>query len=113
MSELCFLTIAEASRRIRARSLSPVDLCQAYLDRIDAVGSCLDAYILVLREQALAEARKAEAEITAGGWKGPLHGIPVGIKDIYDTAGIATTGHSALCRDRVPEQDATLSLIHI
>ena len=107
MSELCFLTIAEASRRIRARSLSPVDLCQAYLDRIDAVGSCLDAYILVLREQALAEARKAEAEITAGGWKGPLHGIPVGIKDIYDTAGIATTGHSALCRDRVPEQDAT------
>lgn len=107
MSELCFLTIAEASRRIRARSLSPVDLCQAYLDRIDAVGSGLDAYILVLREQALAEARKAEAEITADGWKGPLHGIPVGIKDIYDTAGIATTGHSALCRDRVPEQDAT------
>ncbi|PZP41863.1 MAG: Asp-tRNA(Asn)/Glu-tRNA(Gln) amidotransferase GatCAB subunit A [Azospirillum brasilense] len=107
MSELCFLTIAEASRRIRARSLSPVELCQAYLDRIDAVGSSLDAYILVLREQALVEARKAEAEITAGGWKGPLHGIPVGIKDIYDTAGIATTGHSALCRDRVPEQDAT------
>jgi aspartyl-tRNA(Asn)/glutamyl-tRNA(Gln) amidotransferase subunit A len=107
MSELCFLTIAEASRRIRARSLSPVELCQAYLDRIDTVGGSLDAYILVLREQAMAEARKAEAEITSGGWKGPLHGIPIGIKDIYDTAGIATTGHSALCRDRVPEQDAT------
>ncbi|MBS0643306.1 MAG: amidase [Proteobacteria bacterium] len=107
MSELCFLTIAEASRRIRERSLSPVELCQAYLDRISTHDGALNAYILVLHEQALAAARQAEAEIAAGKWKGPLHGIPLGIKDIYDTAGVATTGHSALCRDRVPPEDAT------
>jgi aspartyl-tRNA(Asn)/glutamyl-tRNA(Gln) amidotransferase subunit A len=107
MSELCFLTIAEASARIRARSLSPVELTQAYLDRITALDGQLNAYILVMAQQALAEARQAEAEIATGGWKGPLHGIPLGIKDIYNTAGTATTGHSALYRDHVPAEDAT------
>jgi aspartyl-tRNA(Asn)/glutamyl-tRNA(Gln) amidotransferase subunit A len=107
LTELCFLTIAEASRRIQARTLSPVELTQAYLDRIAALDGRLNAYILVLREQALAEARRAEAEITAGNYRGRLHGIPLGIKDIYNTAGIATTGHSALFRDHVPAEDAT------
>ncbi|MDJ0390475.1 amidase [Roseomonas sp. E05] len=107
MSELCFLTIAEASRRIRAGDLSPVELAEAYLDRIAALDGQLNAYVLVLREAALAEARKAEAEIAAGDWKGPLHGIPIALKDIYNTAGIATTGHSALFRDHVPAEDAT------
>jgi aspartyl-tRNA(Asn)/glutamyl-tRNA(Gln) amidotransferase subunit A len=107
MSELCFLTIAEASRRIRAGSLSPVELTEAYLARIAALNGQLNAYILVLGEQARAEARRAEAEIAGGGWKGPLHGIPIGLKDIYNTAGIATTGHSALFRDHVPDEDAT------
>jgi aspartyl-tRNA(Asn)/glutamyl-tRNA(Gln) amidotransferase subunit A len=107
MSNLCFLTIADASRRIREGSLSPVDLTEAYLERITALNGQLNAYILVLREQALAEAHRAESEIAAGGWKGPLHGIPLGVKDIYNTAGIATTGHSALFRDHVPQEDAT------
>jgi aspartyl-tRNA(Asn)/glutamyl-tRNA(Gln) amidotransferase subunit A len=107
VSELCFLTIAEASRRIEARTLSPVTLTEAYLDRIDTLDGQLNAYILVLREQALAEAQRAEAEIAAGDYKGSLHGIPLGIKDIYNTAGIATTGHSALFRDHVPAEDAT------
>jgi aspartyl-tRNA(Asn)/glutamyl-tRNA(Gln) amidotransferase subunit A len=107
MSNLCFLTIADASRRIREGSLSPVELTEAYLERITALNGQLNAYILVLREQALAEARRAESEIAAGGWKGPLHGIPLGVKDIYNTAGIATTGHSALFRDHVPQEDAT------
>ncbi len=107
MTELCFLTIAEASRRIEARTLSPVALTEAYLDRIDALDGKLNAYLLVLREQALAEAKRAEAEIAAGTYRGKLHGIPLGIKDIYNTAGIATTGHSALFRDHVPAEDAT------
>ena len=107
MSELCFLTIAEAARRIRARTLSPVELTEAYLDRITALDGKLNSYILVLREQAMAEAKRAEADIAVGNYKGSLHGIPLGIKDIYNTAGIATTGHTALYRDHVPTQDAT------
>jgi aspartyl-tRNA(Asn)/glutamyl-tRNA(Gln) amidotransferase subunit A len=107
MSNPCFLTIAEASRLIRARRLSPVELTNAYLDRIAALDGQLNSYILVLREQALAGAREAEAEIMAGRWKGPLHGIPIALKDIYETAGIPTTGHSALFRDHVPAEDAT------
>src|ERR1700761_6841148 len=104
--ELYFLTIAEASNLIRSKKLSPVELTSAYLDRIKALNDTLHAYILPLGESALAEAKKAEAEIAAGRWKGPLHGIPIGLKDIYNTAGIATTGHSALFKDHVPVEDA-------
>jgi aspartyl-tRNA(Asn)/glutamyl-tRNA(Gln) amidotransferase subunit A len=107
VAEPCDLTIAEASARIRAGSLSPVALTEAYLDRIRALDGTLHAFIRVLADEALAAARHAEAEIAGGNWKGPLHGIPVGIKDIYNTAGIATTGHSALFRDHVPDEDAT------
>ncbi|MGI4941535.1 MAG: amidase [Janthinobacterium lividum] len=99
-------TIAEASGLIRAGRLSPVELTRACLDRIRALDGQLHAFILVLEEQALADARRAEAEIAGEGWRGPLHGIPVGLKDIYNTAGIATTGHSALFRDHVPVEDA-------
>ena len=105
--ELHFLTIAEAAARIRAGSLSPVTLTEAYLARIRDLDGVLHAFIRVLGEQALADARRAETEIAAGGWKGPLHGIPIGIKDIYNTAGVATTGHSALFADHVPAEDAT------
>jgi aspartyl-tRNA(Asn)/glutamyl-tRNA(Gln) amidotransferase subunit A len=106
-SELHYLTIAEAAGRIRAGTLSPVALTEAYLARIDALDGMLHSYIRVLAPEALAEARKADAEIKAGHWKGPLHGIPLGIKDIYNTAGVATTGHSALFRDHIPAEDAT------
>ena len=101
-----FMTIAEASALLRTGQLSPVELTQAYLDRIAALDDQLNAYLLPLPEQALDAARQAEAEIKAGNWKGPLHGIPIGLKDIYNTAGIATTGHSALFRDHVPQEDA-------
>ena len=104
--DLHYLTIAEASALIRARKLSPAELTQAYLDRMAALDGQLNAYLLPLAEQALATARAAEAEIAAGGWKGPLHGIPIGLKDIYNTAGIRTTGHSALFRNHVPAEDA-------
>ena len=106
MTELHYLTIAEAGARIRDRTLSPVDLTQAVLDRIAAIDGAVNAYILVLADQAMAAARTAEAEITAGNDRGPLHGIPIGLKDIYNTAGITTTGHSALFRNHVPAEDA-------
>jgi aspartyl-tRNA(Asn)/glutamyl-tRNA(Gln) amidotransferase subunit A len=101
-----FFTIAEAAARIEARTLSPVELLEACLARIEALDGALNSHILVLADQARTAARQAEAEIMAGHWKGPLHGIPIGLKDIYNTAGIATTGHSALFRDHVPTEDA-------
>ncbi len=106
MTELHFLTIAEASAKIRAKTLSPVELTEAYLARIKKLDGALHSHILVLEESALATARQAETEIMAGGWKGPLHGIPIGLKDIYNTAGVTTTGHSALFKDHVPDEDA-------
>ncbi|MBN8925980.1 MAG: hypothetical protein BGO51_02510 [Rhodospirillales bacterium 69-11] len=112
MTELHFLTIAEAARLIRTRALSPVALTKTFLRRIEQLDSELNSHILVLADQALAEAKRAEAEIAAGRYRGPLHGIPIGLKDIYNTAGIATTGHSALFRDHVPQEDAaTVALL--
>jgi aspartyl-tRNA(Asn)/glutamyl-tRNA(Gln) amidotransferase subunit A len=105
--ELHFLTLAELSQLIRAKQLSPVELTQACFERVRMLDSRLHAFILPLEEMALAGALKAEAEIAAGRWKGPLHGIPIGLKDIYNTKGIATTGHSALFKDHVPTEDAT------
>ena len=106
MTDLHFLTIVEASAKIRAKTLSPVELTQAYMARIKALDGELNSHILVLEDQALAAAKQAETDIMAGGWKGPLHGIPIGLKDIYNTAGITTTGHSDLFKDHVPAEDA-------
>src|ERR1700712_5195740 len=112
MTDLHFLTIAQASAQIKARKLSPVELTRALLARVKRLDGMLNSHLLVLEEQALADATKAEAEIAAGRWKGPLHGIPIGLKDIYNTAGIRTTGHSALFKDHVPTEDAfTVSLL--
>src|SRR4051794_2990829 len=103
---LHFMTIAEASTLIRDRKLSPVELTEAFLSRIADLDDQLNAYILPLADTARAAAKQAEGEIAAGGWKGPLHGIPIGLKDIYNTAGVRTTGHSALFKDHVPAEDA-------
>ena len=112
MTEPHFMTIAEASAAIRARSLSPVELTQSFLSRIKALDGQLDSYLMVLEETALAVAKQAEQEIAAGRWKGPLHGIPIGLKDIYNTAGVRTTGHSALFKDHIPTEDAaTVTLL--
>ena len=108
MTELHRLTVAEAGQRIAARDLSPVELARAFLDRIEATDAALNSYVAVTAEQALHEARRAEADIAVGRLRGPMHGVPYALKDIYDTAGTATTGHSARCRDRVPAEDATV-----
>jgi len=112
LMQLHDLTIAQASALVRDRKVSPVELTQAFLDRIHTLDGHLNAYLLPLPEQALADAARAGTEIASGGWKGPLHGIPIGLKDIYNTAGVRTTGHSALFRDHVPQQDAhTVTLL--
>ncbi len=100
-------TIATLAGLIRSKRLSPVELTRSCIARVKALDGQLNSFILLLEEQAMAEARAAEAEIAAGRYRGPLHGIPIGLKDIYNTAGIATTGHSALFRDHVPAEDAT------
>jgi len=99
-------TISELAPRLRAREISPVDLTRTCLDRIEKLNPALTAFITVTAESALAEARTAEAEIQRGEWRGPLHGIPIALKDLIDTAGVRTTSASALHKDRVPIHDA-------
>src|SRR5688572_25786387 len=99
-------TIQELSKLIRTQKGSPVEVLDACLKRIEDLNPRLNAFITVLADQAREQARAAETEIKAGKWRGPLHGIPVGIKDFYDTAGIKTTAGSEHFKDRVPEKDA-------
>ena len=107
MADLHYLTIAEAARLIERHQLSPVELTRAFLDRIAALNPQLNAYLLVTADHALVQAKAAEAEIMAGRYRGPMHGIPVALKDIYCTAGIRTTCHSRTLADYVPDFDAT------
>jgi len=105
--DLLFAGVAALSARIRARSLSPVDLVEACLARAGA--DRLGAFVTVTAERARAEARAAEADLAQGRWRGPLHGIPFGLKDVVDTRGVRTTLGASPYRDRVPERDATVA----
>jgi aspartyl-tRNA(Asn)/glutamyl-tRNA(Gln) amidotransferase subunit A len=100
------LSLSEASQLVRSKKVSPVELTEACLHRIERLNPQLNAFITVTADSALAEARAAEAEIRRGRWKGPLHGIPIALKDLLDTAGLRTTAASALFKERVPTQDA-------
>ena len=102
------LSIAEASDLLRRKQISPVDLTKACLARIEQLNPTINAFITVMYESALAQARAAEDEIRAGKWRGPLHGIPIGLKDLIDTGGVKTTCGSALFKDRVPTEDAEI-----
>jgi aspartyl-tRNA(Asn)/glutamyl-tRNA(Gln) amidotransferase subunit A len=104
--DLATLTLKEASDLIRRRDVSPVELTEACLRRIDRYNPALNAFVTVAREAALQAARQLEDEQRRRRWRGPLHGIPVAFKDNIDTAGIRTTGASALFKDRVPDEDA-------
>lgn len=106
MTDLTLLTIDEASKLIAERKLSPIDLVKACIAKTEALDSTLLSYITFTPEAALEAAKQSEREIMSGQRRGPLHGIPIGLKDIYDTAGLRTTGHSRLMIDRVPEEDA-------
>lgn len=104
--ELIYLTIQEAAARVRTRAVSPVELLDAVLARTSALEPQLNTYITPMFDQARAEARAAEQEIMAGQYRGPLHGIPIGLKDNYYTAGVRTTAGSKVLGDFVPRQDA-------
>lgn len=107
--DVAMLPISELSARIRQRSISPVELAEAYLTRIEELDGQLHCYLTITADRARAEARRAEQEIGQGISRGPLHGIPIALKDLYDTAGIRTTSGSRVLWDRVPTQDATVT----
>ncbi len=99
-------TISELGLRLRRREISPVEVTRKCLRRIEERNPALNAFITVLAEWAMQEAKTAEAEIILGQWRGPLHGIPIVLKDLIDTAGVRTTAASALYKDRIPMRDA-------
>jgi aspartyl-tRNA(Asn)/glutamyl-tRNA(Gln) amidotransferase subunit A len=99
-------TLWEASELVRTKKVSPKELTASCLARIERLNPSLNAFITVTAEQATADAQRAEAEIMKGRWRGPLHGIPVGLKDLFDTAGVRTTGGSGQFAGRVPAEDA-------
>jgi aspartyl-tRNA(Asn)/glutamyl-tRNA(Gln) amidotransferase subunit A len=101
------LTLAEAAALIAKRKLSPVEYTQSLLARTDALEPQINAFITRTSDAAIENARAAESQIARGDYRGSLHGIPFAVKDIYDTAGVLTSGHSRTCMDRVPERDAS------
>ena len=108
MSEPHWLTASEASRAFAARQLSPVELLTALLGRIDALDPKLHAFIHLDADAAMEAARTATKEIAAGRIRGPLHGVPVGVKDIIDVAGLPTTGHSKILLGNIAKADAVV-----
>ena len=106
-AELSYFTITEASSGLRRKEFSPVELAQACLKRIESIDGNLHSFITVTADLALEQARKSDQELRAGTDKGPLHGIPIALKDLYATKGIRTTCHSAVLQDWVPDHDAT------
>ena len=105
--ELCGLSVTRASHAIQARQVSPVELTDAYLRRIEQLNPRINAYITVTAERARADARRATEELAAGRSRGPLHGVPIALKDLYETAGIRTTGGGKIHSEHVPAIDCT------
>jgi aspartyl-tRNA(Asn)/glutamyl-tRNA(Gln) amidotransferase subunit A len=106
IQDLAELTLAEASAAIRKKAVSAVDLTRSCLARINKLNPLLNAFITVTEAEALEEARELDAELASGRWRGALHGIPIAVKDLIDTAGIRTTAASAVFENRVPVEDA-------
>jgi aspartyl-tRNA(Asn)/glutamyl-tRNA(Gln) amidotransferase subunit A len=104
--DLTALTIAELAPRLAAREVSSAEVTRAYLDRIERLDPNIHAYVLVTADRARADAEAADAELKAGTVRGPLHGIPIALKDLYNTAGIRTTGSSRAYLDNIPTEDA-------
>ncbi|OGO50793.1 MAG: hypothetical protein A2148_03690 [Chloroflexi bacterium RBG_16_68_14] len=107
-TDLCYLTLHELSSRIRTKALSPVEVTEAVLERIERLNPTLNAYLTVTAERALADARAAEGEIASGRYRGPLHGVPIGVKDLCATKGVRTTAASKILAGWVPDEDATV-----
>jgi len=107
-AELCLLSISELAERIERREVSPVEVTEATLSRIYATQQKTNAYVTILEKEAIEAARHAEAEIRQGQHRGPLHGVPMGLKDLFYTQGVRTTAGSRILRDFVPKEDATV-----
>ena len=105
-NQLPLLDLSEASRAVQKKEVSPVELTRACLERIERLNPRLNAFITITGAAALEAARKAEAEIARGEWKGPLHGIPLAVKDLIETAGVKTTAASAVLKENIPTADA-------
>jgi aspartyl-tRNA(Asn)/glutamyl-tRNA(Gln) amidotransferase subunit A len=106
-NELCYLTIVEAAADLRRKEFSPRELTEAALKRIEAIDGKLHCFITLTADRALHQAKQAELELGSGKDRGPLHGIPIALKDLYMTQGIRTTCHSAVLKNWVPDNDAT------
>ena len=106
--EIPYLSATELSRMVQSKDVSPVEVTEAYLERIDRLDFKFNSYLTVCRGQALEQARAAESAIAAGEYRGPMHGIPVAVKDQIWTRGIRTTNGSRVLADFVPEEDATI-----
>ncbi len=106
MNDLAYLSVADAARLLREKKLSPVEYAQALISRIERHDPQLNAFLRFTPEIAMDDARRAEAEIARGEWRGPLHGVPYGLKDIVDYAGLPTTAHSKILIDNVAKADA-------
>jgi aspartyl-tRNA(Asn)/glutamyl-tRNA(Gln) amidotransferase subunit A len=109
-SELCYLTIAQAAAGLRRKDFSSIELTEACLQRIAAIDGKLNSFITVTDDLALPQARQADQELRSGKDRGPLHGIPIALKDLYMTEGIRTTCHSAVLENWVPDHDATTTV---
>ena len=106
--DLASLTIAETAPRLQRKELSPVELTRSYLDRIDRLNQSLNAYFTVLHDQAMSAAHTAEEEIRRGRYRGPLHGIPIAVKDLFAIKGVPMTCGSKILADHVPDYDAAV-----
>ena len=107
-SEIPFLSASALSGLIASREVSPVEAAEAYLERIDSLDFKFNAYLTVTRDTAVAAAQEAEREIAAGNHRGPMHGVPVAVKDQFLSAGVRSTGGSRILADYVPDEDATV-----
>ncbi len=108
MNDLAWLTVAQAADLLRTRKLSPVEYAKALIDRIERYDRSLNTFLRFTPELAMQDARNAEAEIMRGNWRGTFHGVPYGVKDIVDYAGLPTTAHSKILADNVASADATV-----
>jgi len=106
--DIPFLSVSQLSELIKSRQVSPVEVVEGYLERIDRLNNRLYAYLTVCRDQAVEAAREAERELARGAYRGPLHGVPVAVKDQLNTAGIRTTCGTPIFNDFVPDEDATV-----
>jgi|SRR5579875_277215 len=104
--EFCALSIAEVSQLLSRKEISPLMLVKAYFKRIEKFDKAINSYITILAERAISDAQRAEQEIVSGNWRGPLHGVPIALKDLFNVCGVATTGGSRLFAGRIAKEDA-------